>query len=179
MNCYLGEMTHVQRPALEEMPAFYHGYVQRLNGSDLFEVMRASTSQATRTFAAVGEERSLFRYAETKWSVREVVQHLTDCERILSYRALCFSRGEKCALPGFDEDAYVAHSDADRRSWSSLISEWHHVRSGTMDLFDSFTPEMLRISGTANGGLVTVRALGWIVAGHTEQHLHIITERYV
>jgi hypothetical protein len=172
-------MIEAQRPPLEELPPFYHGYVQRMGqAQDLFSALDATTRDVIATFATVDEERSLYRYAPGKWSLKELVQHLSDCERILTYRALCFARGDRNPLPGFDEDAYAAASGADERSWTSLTSEWKGVRSSTLDLFRSFSPSMLLNSGTANNGLVTVRALGWIVAGHTAHHLSIIHERY-
>jgi len=176
---YLGIMIEARRPALEEMPPFYHGYVTRMEGTDLFDALDQNTKQTLRTLDTVRADRSLLRYAAGKWSLREVVQHLTDCERIMAYRALCFARGEQASLLGFDEDAYVANADTDRRPWAELTTEWRTVRAGTMDLFQSFTDGMLVRWGTANGGRVTVRALGWIIAGHTSHHLTVINERYL
>ena len=172
-------MNEACRPALEEMPPFYHGYVTRMDQVDLFEALEQNTKQTIRTLETITSEQSLHRYAPGKWSLREVVQHLTDCERIMAYRALCFARGEQAALPGFDEDAYVANADTDRRAWTDLTTEWRTVRASNTDLLQSFTAEMLARWGTANGGRVTVRALGWIIAGHTDHHLHVITERYL
>jgi len=179
MDPYLGIMIEARRPALEEMPLFYHGYVSRMNSTDLFQALEQNTKQTIRALGSITSERSLHRYAPGKWSLREVVQHLTDCERIMAYRALCFARGEQAALPGFDEDAYVANADTDRRPWVDLTTEWRTVRAGSVDLFQSFTDGMLVRWGTANAGGVTVRALGWIIAGHTDHHLNVINERYL
>ena len=121
----------------------------------------------------------LFRYDKEKWTIKEFVQHLIDTERILSYRALRFSRNGPSNLQGFDEDWYVENSNGNDRNFNDLLEEFNIIRKSTISLFKSFTDKMLSNFGTVNGSDVTVRALGFIIAGHQMHHLNIIKEKYL
>jgi hypothetical protein len=167
------------RPPLSELPAFYHRYVESVPENELNRALEESFRTALEAFTGIDDATSLHRYAPGKWSIRDLLQHLVDCDRIFGYRALRIARGDTTPLPGFDEDAYAAAAEADTRSWSDLCTEWEQVRHGLNSLFRSFTGATLLRTGTANGGSISVRALGWIAAGHTLHHLHILHERYL
>jgi hypothetical protein len=176
---HLCSMSNPGRPPLSELPAFYHRYVERVTDEDLNGALEESFRAAMGTFARIDEATSRHRYAPGKWSVRDLVQHLIDCDRIFAYRALRIARGDTTPLPGFDEDAYAAAAGADVRPWCDLCAEWQEVRQSLNSLFRSFTGAALLHTGTANSGTISVRALGWIAAGHTLHHLHILHERYL
>ncbi len=166
------------RPAAGEYPAFYQGYVQAAPGSDLLDSLAHHDARFTGLIGVVDEARSEHRYAAGKWSIKEVVQHVIDAERVFASRALRFARNDHTALPGFDENAYAPASHADRRLFRDLVEESERLRDSTIDLFRSFTPAMLQAAGAASGKSVSVHALGWIIAGHAAHHLSIIHQRY-
>lgn len=167
------------RPPEAEYPAYYHRYVAALGDVDLTGVLRTQITAIESLGAMMNDDDALFRYAEGKWSIKEVLGHLIDCERVFAYRAMCIARGEVQPLPGFDENAYVANAAFDARSLRSLVEEFTSVRSATITLMESMTSSVMQRSGTANGNPITVRALLWIIAGHTEHHLRILHQRYL
>jgi hypothetical protein len=128
--------------------------------------------------AAVPADRAGFRYAPGKWSVREVVMHLSDVERIMAYRALRVARGDATPLPGFDENAYAPLSNAEALTISALAEEWSDVRRASLSMFRHLPAEAWTRRGTASGAPVSVRALAWIIAGHELHHLSVLIERY-
>jgi hypothetical protein len=162
-----------------EYNPYYKHYILELGNVDLFEILIASSEELLKTVKDLSEEKLLFRYDEGKWSIKELLQHLIDTERIMSYRALRFSRNDATELQGFDENWYVDNSNGNDRNSSELIEEFTCTRSASISLFKSFTYEMLLLSGTANESDITVRALGFIIAGHQMHHLKIIKERYL
>ena len=121
----------------------------------------------------------LFRYDNGKWTIKELVQHIIDAERVLSYRALRFSRNDPSDLQGFDEDWYVGNSNGNDRNFEDILEEFTYLRKATTSLFNSFTSEMMPMLGTSNGSIMSVRALGFIIAGHQMHHLNIIKEKYL
>ncbi|SDX77453.1 DinB superfamily protein [Lutibacter oricola] len=162
-----------------EYAPFYSDYIKALGEVDLRKVLKSSLKDLNKTIKNLPEEKLLFKYAEGKWTIKELLQHIIDTERILSYRALRFSRNDASDLPGFDENWYVANSNGNERSITDLLDEFKFVRKSTLALFKSFTSEMFTKTGTANGSDMTVRALGFIIAGHQTHHLNIIKERYL
>ena len=172
-------MNSLERPELEEVVPFYRGYIGTAEGGDLFEALERASIRFHAVIDEVSEEQSLYRYASGKWSIKEVVQHVVDTERIMAYRALCFARADATALPGFDENHYADHSAADRRTLAELVAEHDAVRFSTVALFRSFSEAALLLQGTANDRSFTVRALGWTIAGHSLHHVHILKERYL
>lgn len=166
------------RPQEEEIPTFYREYVRKVSGTDLIEGLGIALARCDSFGAGSSEDMGDHRYAPGKWSIKQVLQHLNDCERILAYRALCFARGEQLELPGFEEDAYAEQADCSHRTIGDLLLEHRTIRNGTIALFRSFTPEMLVRSGTANGIRISVRAIGWSIAGHAEHHCDILEQRY-
>ena len=130
-------------------------------------------------FTEINEKKSTFRYAENKWSIKEVLQHIIDAERIFAFRALSLARGEQAPLPGFDENEYAVHSRADKRSWKSLLDEFLATRKSTDLLLQSFDESQLQSSGTTNGKPNTVIAISFVIIGHALHHLNVVKERYL
>jgi uncharacterized damage-inducible protein DinB len=130
-------------------------------------------------FDKISEEKSGHAYAPGKWTIKELLQHIIDAERVFAYRALCFARKDAASLPGFDENNYADNSYANERDWQSLVDELKAVRKTTEILFDSFNTDMLNHSGIANNNPVTVNAIGFIIVGHLNHHMNIISERYL
>jgi hypothetical protein len=126
----------------------------------------------------IDEAKSFFSYAEGKWSLKEILQHLIDTERIFSYRALSISRKETIILPGYDENIYATNSTANKRSWMSLVEEMKAVRKSTFLLYESFTNEMLMQEGKYSSASGTVETIGLIITGHVYHHIKIVEERY-
>jgi len=168
----------IARPASSEYAPFYAGYVAALPDGDILQILEQQTAELRQLAAGTPTDRETFRYAEGKWSVREVIGHLIDTERIFAYRALRFSRGDEAPLTGFDENVYVAASTFDHRPLSSLVDEIVHVRQANLALFGGLAPDDWTRLGTANGKAVSVRALAFIMAGHVRHHLDILRDRY-
>jgi len=129
--------------------------------------------------SALPAEKLTYRYAEGKWTIKEILAHLIDDERIFSYRALRFARNDQTELPGFDQDAYARYSGANERGIEDLLTEFAAVRRSTIALFDSFDDEALLRSGVASGNIMSVRAAAYHIAGHEMRHVNIIKERYL
>ena len=165
------------KPDASEYPAYYAKYIDALGEGSLGTVLSSQLKSIT-ALSSVTDELAMYRYAEGKWSIKEVLGHLIDCERVFTYRAMCIARGEQQPLPGFDENAYVANASFDSQPLSHLTEDLLSVRHATITLHRSLTPEQLLRSGRANGNPITVRALLWIIAGHTDHHLRILAERY-
>jgi len=168
----------IERPGPSEYADFYAGYISGLPAGDVLEILESQKDQLHRLAANVEGDQETFRYAPGKWSIREMVGHLIDAERVFSYRALCFSRGDETPLPGFDENFYVDNASFDSRSLSSLIEELTLLRSANVLLFRSLAPEDLARIGVANTYPVSVRALAFILAGHLQHHFNVLRERY-
>jgi uncharacterized damage-inducible protein DinB len=164
---------------LETIPTFYKGYVKLVTHPDVIQALRISGYRTMEIIHSIPEAKSDFRYADGKWTIREVLCHMLDAERIFTYRALRFARNDKTALSGFDENAYAAHLNAEGRSLAQIGDEMEHLRTATVDLFKSFTPEMLTRKGTANNNELSVGALGIIIAGHETHHGKVLKERYL
>ncbi|MEP7109984.1 MAG: DinB family protein [Ferruginibacter sp.] len=160
------------------LPGYFQVYLDQVEEKELATAF-TNQSQVIKDFLpSITEEKSMFAYAEGKWTLRELLQHIIDAERIFTYRALCFARKEATSLPGFDENDYAAASNANNRTWESLTAEFVSVRRSTILLFDSFTPEMLASTGTANNNSFPVAEIGFILIGHFNHHKKIIEERY-
>lgn len=162
----------------DEYGDFYAGYIRQSSGRELFELFQEGRDRVCRLIDGLDENSASHRYAPGKWSVREIIGHLIDTERIMSYRALAISRGEQANLPGYDHDQYVKEANFDQLSLKQFKADYNHVRSSTESLFQSFSGEMLLKKGFASGAPFSVRALGYVVAGHEGHHLRILKERY-
>ena len=169
----------IGRPLEWEAAPFYAGYIGLVPGEDPVAVLEAQLAEVLALAGTVSEEASLRRYAEGKWSVRQVLNHVTDTERAFVFRALWFGRGFTGPLESFDQHVSVAGAEADRVSWAELVEEFRLVRGATIALFRHMPEAGWRRSGVASGNVVSVRALAFITAGHAAHHLAVLRERYL
>jgi hypothetical protein len=153
-------------------------YIDRINDGDILRVLESQRTETMALLRGVSEDRSLFRYAPGKWSIRELWNHVNDAERILTYRALWFARGYDAPLPGFDQDIAVGRAQADQIPWSRHVDEFGHIRLATLALFQNLPAEAWHKVGIANESRVTVRALAYVVAGHLAHHVTILRDQY-
>ena len=164
---------------LDSVPPFYKNYVKLIEETDIIQALRLSGFRSQVLIHSIPTERADFRYSEDKWTVRELLCHIIDAERIFTYRALRFARNDKTPLHPFEEKDYAPQANAAGRSLKKIADEMANLRAATLDLFDGFTEEMLRRKGIANNTEISVLALGFIVAGHEAHHRKILTERYL
>ncbi len=169
----------MSKPPHGDYPVFFQKYIDQVREEDLMIAFREQLPIIGNFISSISEEQSFFAYAEGKWTLKELLQHVIDTERIFNYRALCIARHEKVSMPGFDEDQYAAHSNANRRTWYSMGKEFQVVRQGTEALFDSFSQEAMSSIGTSNGKPISVAAIGFITVGHFYHHRQIVKERYL
>ncbi|MCX7636918.1 MAG: DinB family protein [Cyclobacteriaceae bacterium] len=165
-------------PDSATLPSFYSGYVAHVAHLSIADALKWSNEQLLKTLRTLPEEKGTYAYAPGKWTIKEVLCHVMDAERIFAYRALRFARNDKTELPGFDEKSYAPESNAHARTLSQLIEEAKRLRATTIDLFNSFTPDMLKRTGVANNNLVSVLNIGYIIAGHEMHHLSVMKSRY-
>ena len=169
----------ITKPSPEEFPDFYGKYIALVNSENLIEALTEQGRQFNEFIYSVPPEKFDYRYAEGKWMVKEIISHILDAERIFAYRALRFARNDKTPLSGFEENDYVLQSNAANRTMDSMLEEMTHVRCSTILLFFSFTNEMALRKGIANGREISVRSIGYIIAGHMQHHMNVIKERYL
>lgn len=167
------------KPSPTSYPGYFQRYIDQVPEEDMLTAFDVQSGIAENFLVSISEEKSLHAYAEGKWTIKEILQHIIDAERIFAYRALSFARKDSTPLPGFEENDYAANSNANRRTWKSLIEEFIVVRKSTELLFKSFTAEALASSGTANNNLTSVAGIGFITLGHFYHHKKVITERYL
>jgi hypothetical protein len=172
-------LTTIDRPAPGEFASFYARYIEYLpREADVVATLSAQLESLPRVLALAGEGRASYRYAEGKWSVREVVGHLADAERVFAYRLMRIARGDTTPLPGFDENEYVRAAEFERRPLAEVVTEWTTVRRSTLSLASGLDAAAWERRGTANDAAISARALLYITAGHTEHHLSILKTRY-
>jgi hypothetical protein len=164
-------------PRSDEYGAFYAGYVERVK-DDPVDAMATQITATTALLERLSDTQALHRYAPDKWSVKEVVAHLADVERVMAYRAMRIARGDTTPLPSFDENAYVPVGRFDRRALADLLAELRTVRAASLALFRSFDDDAWVRMGTASGKPVSVRALACIIPGHERHHYQLFRERY-
>ena len=167
------------RPQLEIVPPFYKGYVDNVKDMDVLEALERSSATTLKVVRAIPEDKGEYRYAEGKWSIKELLAHLIDVERIMAYRSLRFARNDKTELHGFEENDYAPEANAHGRTIKQLADELDRIRITTIDLYKSYTPEMLVREGTANKNKLSVLNLGYIIGGHELHHLKVLNERYL
>jgi len=166
-------------PEVYEYNPYYSSYVQRLKGEDILVALSEGVEEINDLMASLTEEKLKSAYAEGKWTIKEVLQHIMDTERIFCNRALRFARNDKTALPGFDQDDYVPFSGANERNSMEMLREYNAIRQATITLFQGFSKEMLHRVGVASGSNMSVRAIAYIVTGHERHHIQVIKERYL
>lgn len=167
------------RPQRSEYPGYYYGYVDRIGQGNILDLLSAQRETTLNVFASIDERRAERAYAPGKWTIKEVVGHMVDVERVFAYRALCFARRETAPQPGFDQDAYVRAADFNRRSLNDITQEFSQTRDASLGLFRGFQEEVWLQAGVANGAEFTVRSIAYIIAGHELHHLAVIRERYL
>ena len=171
--------TTIQRPTSTEYLPYYDRYIARVPEGDVLELLRGQMGETAAALGGLDERGASHRYAEGKWSVKQMAGHMADTERVFAYRAMCIARGDTQPLPGFDENAYVERATFDARPIADLVAELRAVREATVRLFAPLGAEELARRGVANGAEVTVRALAYIIAGHERHHLTLFRERYL
>lgn len=167
------------RPDFETLPLFYKGYVENVKDMDVLQALKQSSKVTLELIRAVPEAKGDYCYAEGKWSIKELLNHMMDAERIFGYRALRFARNDKTPLSGFEENNYAPQANAHARTVKQLADELERLRQCTIDLYASFSSEMMDRTGTANNNTVSVLNLGYIIAGHETHHRKILKERYL
>ncbi|MBK9177386.1 MAG: DinB family protein [Flavobacteriales bacterium] len=172
-------MNPIGKPGPEELAPFYQRYVDLCGTDDLMQALRESWKKFDGLLRRLTELNVDHRYAPGKWTVKQVLRHMIDTERVMAYRALRFARNDKTPLPGFEEDDWAREVDTAGLSMEHLYREALVVRESTVALFDGLPQEALLRSGSANGHPCSARAAGWIIAGHTLHHVNVINERYL
>jgi hypothetical protein len=167
------------KPIADTFPPYFKNYIDLVAEDNLRDVFRNQQAVVNNFFISIPEAKTIKPYTPGKWTLKELLQHLIDTERIFNYRALAFARKEKQSLPGFDENEYAVNSNANARKWKDLCEEFIIVRRSTEILFDSFSDDVLHLSGLANNKSMNVLALGYVIAGHIEHHKKIVEERYL
>ncbi|MFN2570138.1 MAG: DinB family protein [Gemmatimonadales bacterium] len=168
----------VGRPEPDEIPSHYVGYIKRVPEVDPVIACASQIEETATLLRGVNDGDAMYRYGRGKWSIKEVVGHLADVERIMAYRALRIARGDTTALPGFDENAYVPPAKFDNRSLPDLVGELRTVRASTLALLRTFDADAWRRRGTASGKPCSVRALAFMIPGHERHHVEILKTRY-
>lgn len=172
-------METVAMPGRSEAAEYYFTYIDQVGPGDIRDILEAQLDETLAVLNGVSEEQSLARYAPGKWSVREVVSHLNDTERLFVFRAFWFARGFDSALPSFDQNVAMSTAGADERPWRSHVSEFRALRTATVFFFRNLPQDAWMRSGSASGNQFTVRALAYVGAGHVAHHLRILRERYL
>jgi hypothetical protein len=169
----------IGRPQSTEAAAYYFTYIDKVVGEDALATIENQLQETVTFLSGISEEKSLHRYAPGKWSIRQVLNHVNDAERIFAGRALWFARGFESPLPSFDQEIAVSGGEADKISWADHVEEFRRVRLSTISLFRNFPTDAWMRSGIASDKRFTVRALAYIIAGHVTHHLEIVRERYL
>ena len=166
------------RPQPDTYAPFYETYVLLVPETDLLEAFQHAMDEIHEVLDTIPADKADYAYAEGKWTVKQLLQHIIDTERVFSYRAVCVARGEKQPLPGFDENAYAAAADVQGRSLKDMKEELLALRHSVYLMYKGFTPDMLNQMGTASGKPIGTLALGYITIGHIRHHFQILKERY-
>lgn len=166
------------RPGRDEADAYYFRYIDLVDATDIVHELSRQRNDVLAHLRGIPDGRSLHRYASDKWSIREVVAHVSDCERLFSFRAFWFARNFDTPLPSFDQNVANAAARADARPWTSIVDEFDAVRASSISFFSSLPDDAWSRRGQASGFPFSVRALAFLTAGHAEHHMRILRERY-
>lgn len=175
----MSQQWRTQRPAADEHNPYYASYIAEAAGRDVVDELDRQAVAMTTLLRETPESRGGFRYAEGKWSVREVVQHVIDAERVFAFRLLWFARASGTELPGFDENAWMPASGAEQRTLADLAAELAALRKATIGMITPLPDDVMARRGTANGKEISCRALAWIIAGHASHHEKVLREKYL
>jgi hypothetical protein len=167
------------RPEATEYVEYYGKYIGKVGGTNIVAVLEQQLQPALALLRGIDERTADFSYEAGKWSIKELIGHVIDSERVFTYRALVFARNDRAVLPGFDQDHWVKEADYSKVPFSEIVSEFEAVRGATVQLFRNIDPSTWTRKGNANGNDVTPRALAFIIAGHLDHHLEILKSRYL
>lgn len=167
------------KPDTGEFDPYYSRYIDQVHDLGLFETLRAQSGELSALIGSLPEEKGMYAYDEGKWTIKEMLSHILDGERIFMYRALRIARGDQTPIEGFEQDVYIEHSHANERSFAELTEEFRLLRESALLLLSSLDADDWKRTGTANGVSISVRALGYIMAGHVIHHLKVLRERYL
>ena len=167
------------RPEKNEAGAYYFTYIDRISGTDVVGTIETQLDASVAFFSEISEAKSLYQYAPDKWSIRQVLNHVTDTERAFAFRTLWFARGFDSPLPSYDQEVAALGAEADRIPWADHIEEFRRVRLATISLFGNMPAEAWMRTGIASDNRFTVRAMAFITAGHLAHHLAVLKERYL
>ena len=168
----------MMKPNAGEYATYYDQYISLLSEEDIMKILEYQMNSSEKFLKSISGDKGNYFYAEGKWTVKIVIGHIIDVERVMAYRALSFSRGEKQSLPGFEQDDYIANGNYNERSIDDLANEFKAVRNANLFMFRNFSEEMLKRSGIASDNKVTVLALLYIIAGHERHHINILKGKY-
>lgn len=166
-------------PQSDEAASYYFRYIDLIKDDNLLRVLRTQMEESLSLFSGISEEKSLHRYQPEKWSLRQLLGHINDAERVFAYRTLSFARGDAGPLPGFDQDPWVSAASADACTWASHVEDFQAVRLSTMTMLRNFPPEAWAKRGVASDNSISVRALAFIMAGHVAHHLAVMKDKYL
>ena len=169
----------MQAPEPTEAAPYYFTYIDQVGPGDVRDLMDAQGAETLALLRSISDERSTYKYAPDKWTIREVVNHVNDAERLFAFRAFWFARGFDSPLPSFDQNVAVASAGLDGRSWPSLVDEFETVRQASSSLFRHLPDEAWTRKGMASGYAFSVRALAYITVGHVTHHIRLLKERYL
>jgi hypothetical protein len=168
---------NISKPSIDECAKFYNTYIELVNEPEL--LLNSQIEKLKSLIGHLTEEELLYKYSSDKWSIKTLIVHCIDTERIMAYRLLSIIRTEKSNLPGFDENVFADESFADIRSISSIMNEFQYLRMSNIELIKSLSTEQLEMVGSANNNIVSARALVYIIVGHLEHHMNILISRYL
>ncbi|HKJ45139.1 MAG TPA: DinB family protein [Balneolales bacterium] len=169
----------LSRPSPEEYPDFYKEYVDQVIDKDILKFLEEQKDDIILFFNQIPDPRMDYRYSKEKWNIKEIISHIIDTERIFAYRALCIARGDTTSLPGFDQDSYVSHSNADNLLKGKLVREFETLRISNLKMFNNFNVMMWNRKGYANSLPISTRAIPFIIAGHLQHHKSVIRGKYL
>lgn len=167
------------RPQEGDAAPYFSKYIDLVPGDDVVAAMASQLDESLDLFAGISEEKSLYRYEPDKWSIRQLVNHVTDTERAFAFRGLWFGRGFPAPMPSYDQNIAAAGAEADSVAWAAHVEEFRHVRSATISLYRNMPAEGWKRSGIASDKHVTVNALAYLIVGHAAHHWNILRERYL
>ncbi len=173
------ENLKISRPEIGEFDSYYERYVSLVEDGDIISALKNQIAETLRSLGEIDEEKASFRYAEGKWSVRELLGHIIDTERIFAYRALRISRGDRTPIEGYEQDDYIKNAEFDKCALADLAEEFALVRKSNLLMYRGLSETAWRRRGVANDKEVSVRALAYISAGHELYHVSILKERYL
>jgi len=169
----------MQRPNKNDYTANQELYIKKVEGDNILKVLEDQLNTVPEFLTTIPETKGEYAYTEGKWTVKQVIEHMIDSERIFAFRAFCIARGEKQTLPGFDQDDYVSEAHSNQRKITELANEFRKVREANLSLFRSFNEEVINKRGNVYNYQITVNAILYSIAGHLNHHLEILKERYL